>query len=136
MTAPRRAATLRLLAPRLLAAALLAAFAAAPAGAAPPTTIASFGHSAGTVNNPSGVAVNLTVRGWINYYGRFYPSELSRSLIRIDEYLVRWAMQKYKRLKGRRERAWEFLVGVTSREPKLFSHWRLTQASGRMVGAV
>jgi group II intron reverse transcriptase/maturase len=80
--------------------------------------------------------VNLTVRGWINYYGRFYPSELSRSLLRIDEYLVRWAMQKYKRLKGRRERAWEFLVGVTSREPKLFVHWRLTQASGRKVGAV
>ena len=40
-----------------------------------------------------------TVQGWVNYYGRFYPSMLAKSLRRIDEYLVRWAMRKYKRLK-------------------------------------
>ena len=43
--------------------------------------------------------INQTVRGWVNYYGRFYPSRLAESLRRIDEYLVRWAMRKYKRLK-------------------------------------
>jgi RNA-directed DNA polymerase len=48
---------------------------------------------------------------------------------------VRWAMRKYKRLKGRRMRAWEFLAGVSAREPGLFTHWRLTQTNGRMVGA-
>lgn len=41
-------------------------------------------------------ATNKRVRGWINYYGRFYPSVLVRFLRRIDTYLVRWAMQKYK----------------------------------------
>ncbi len=76
------------------------------------------------------------VRGWINYYGHFYPTELKQSLKRIDEYLVRWAMRKYKRLKGRRERAWEFLADVSSREPELFAHWRLVRPYDRMVGAV
>jgi RNA-directed DNA polymerase len=79
---------------------------------------------------------NMTVRGWINYYGRFHPTELKRSLRCIDEYLVRWAMRKFKRLKRRRSHAWSFLADVSSREPELFAHWRLTQTNGRMVGAV
>jgi len=33
--------------------------------------------------------INSIVRGWINSYGRFYRSWLHRSLVRIDEYLVR-----------------------------------------------
>jgi hypothetical protein len=45
--------------------------------------------------------VNLIVRGWINYYGRFYPTKLLRSLDRINEYLMRSAMRKYKRLRRR-----------------------------------
>ena len=43
--------------------------------------------------------VNPIVRGWANYYGRFYRSRLVRSLRNIDEYLVRWAMRKYKKLR-------------------------------------
>ena len=41
------------------------------------------------------------MRGWINYYGVFYRSELDFLAKRIDEHLVRWAMQKFKRLRGR-----------------------------------
>jgi RNA-directed DNA polymerase len=80
--------------------------------------------------------INQTVHGWVNYYGRFYPSLLAKSLNGINEYLVRWAMRKYKRLKGRRMRAWELLAGVCAREPKLFAHWRLVRVTDRMVGAV
>jgi len=80
--------------------------------------------------------INQVVRGWINHYGRFYPSWLAKSLRRIDEYLVRWAMRKYKRLKGHRKRAWAFLANVFAREPKLFAHWRVVRASDRTVGAV
>jgi RNA-directed DNA polymerase len=79
---------------------------------------------------------NTTVRGWINYYGRFYPSELAKALTHIDRYLVRWAMRKYKRLKGRHLRSWEFLAGVFAREPGLFVHWQLTRSYDRKVGAV
>ena len=51
----------------------------------------------------------MTVRGWINYYGRFYPSALCPSLNRINDYLVRWVVQKYKRYRGKRKRAREAL---------------------------
>ena len=80
--------------------------------------------------------INLTVRGWVNYYGRFYPAELAKSLRCIDEYLVRWAMLKYKRLHGRRKRAWAFLANVFAREPELLAHWRVLRAYDRTVGAV
>jgi RNA-directed DNA polymerase len=80
--------------------------------------------------------INQVVRGWVNHYGRFYPTRLAESLRRIDEYLVRWAMRKYKRLKGRRMRAWAFLANVFAREPELFAHWRVVRASDRTVGAV
>lgn len=80
--------------------------------------------------------INATVRGWINYYGRFYPTRLIESLRRIDGYLVRWATQKFKRLRGRPMRVWKLLADVSSREPELFAHWRLVQPGDRMAGAV
>jgi RNA-directed DNA polymerase len=82
-------------------------------------------------------STNKYVQGWINYYGRFYPSVLTRFLRRIDEYLMRWAMNKYKRLHRHRRRTWKFLAGVETREPNLFAHWRPTvQTNNRMMGAV
>ncbi len=68
--------------------------------------------------------INPIVWGWINYYGRFYRSKLISLLRRIDEYLVRWAMRKYKRLRGHPRRARSFLASVARREPALFAHWR------------
>lgn len=80
--------------------------------------------------------INQTVRGWINYYGRFYPSILAKSLTSIDRYLVRWAMRKYKRLKCHPKRAWTFLANVFAREPELFAHWKVLRTYDRTVGAV
>jgi len=68
---------------------------------------------------------NNIVQGWINYYGHYYPSMLHRSLRPINEYLVRWAQRKYKRLRGHTERARRFLADVARREPNLFAHWRM-----------
>ena len=36
-------------------------------------------------------AINARIRGWFNYYGAFYRSELYAIAARIDEHLVRWA---------------------------------------------
>ncbi len=47
--------------------------------------------------------INPVVRGWINYYGHYGRWELRFSLQQIDEYLIRWAKSKYKRLRGRRD---------------------------------
>ena len=70
--------------------------------------------------------INPKVRGWINYYGRFYRSRLSTTVLRqINEYLIRWAMRKYKRLRHSRRRAISLLVRIARSDPDLFAHWRL-----------
>jgi RNA-directed DNA polymerase len=69
--------------------------------------------------------INPVVQGWINYYGRFTKSKLHPSLQRINDYLIRWAMRKYKRLRGRRTRTAQWLASIYKREPTLFAHWRL-----------
>lgn len=69
--------------------------------------------------------INAAVRGWINYYGRYFPSTLHPILRRINTYLVRWARRKYKRLRDHAKRTWRFLAGVATREPGLFAHWRI-----------
>ena len=86
----------------------------------------------------SGIAhdINPHVRGWIGYYGAFYRSKLHTIAWRIDQHLVRWAMQKYKRLRGRTLRAWAWLEAVRRHQPKLFAHWHLiTRATSRPIGA-
>jgi RNA-directed DNA polymerase len=69
--------------------------------------------------------INAVVRGWSQYYGRYYPSALTPLLDRINEYLVRWAQRKYKRLARHPQRAWRLLATVARREPNLFAHWAL-----------
>jgi group II intron reverse transcriptase/maturase len=64
------------------------------------------------------------VVGWLRYYGAFRPWSLYRALQPLDHHLVRWAKRKYKRLRRRTARAWDWLNGVRSREPTLFPHSR------------
>ena len=68
---------------------------------------------------------NPVVRGWINYYGRFYKSELYSVLSHMNRALVRWALKKYKRLHRHKRRAEHWLGKIARREPKLFSHWQM-----------
>ena len=80
--------------------------------------------------------INAQVRGWINYYGAFYRSELYSLVMRINEHIVRWAMQKFKRLRGQPARAWAWLDAVRQRRPRLFAHWyMLPFINSRSVGA-
>jgi RNA-directed DNA polymerase len=71
--------------------------------------------------------INSTVRGWINYYGRFYRTELILTLKLINHYLMRWAMRKYKRLRGHPTRAARFLSAVAERDRSLFAHWKVVR---------
>jgi len=81
--------------------------------------------------------VNPIVRGWLNYYGRYYKTELNQSLRLLNEHLARWARQKYKRLRSHDGRARAFLVKVARRAPDLFVHWRQGLGpSGWVMGAV
>jgi len=68
---------------------------------------------------------NPVIRGWINYYGRFYKSELYLVLVHMDKALTIWARRKYKKLNQHQRRATYWLGGIARREPKLFAHWQM-----------
>jgi len=63
------------------------------------------------------------LRGWSNYYGRFYPSALKPLWRHVNDYLVRWMQRKYKRLARRVTRAARALGRVAERKPGAFVHW-------------
>jgi len=63
------------------------------------------------------------VRGWINYYCRFRGSEFQPVADYLDRLIVRWAMRKYKRLRGHKNRAFAWLARIKRRRPGLFVHW-------------
>jgi RNA-directed DNA polymerase len=67
--------------------------------------------------------INPIVAGWMQYYGRFYPSSLYRLLARINAYLVRWIRNKYRRYDATRA-ARAKLTEITDRYPRIFAHWR------------
>ncbi len=68
--------------------------------------------------------VNPIMRGWLAYYTAFYPNAVDQLCRRIDRHLVRWARWTYKRLECGNARAWTWLLGVKTRDPELFVHWR------------
>lgn len=68
--------------------------------------------------------LNPTIRGWINYFGKFNASAMKFSLDCVDRRLIKWAMCKYKRFRGRRRLAENWLSQIKKREPVLFAHWK------------
>ena len=55
---------------------------------------------------------NPCIRGWINYYGCFYHTQLRPTLTRIDAFLIRWARRKFKRLRHRTTGVWDWFARV------------------------
>lgn len=66
---------------------------------------------------------NPVMQGWINYYGRFCGSALNPTLLCLNYRLVIWATRKYKRFRGHRRRAAQWLDRIARREPNMFAHW-------------
>jgi group II intron reverse transcriptase/maturase len=69
--------------------------------------------------------VNKIVRGWLNYYGRYYRTAVLSLIRRINAYILRWARKKYKRLRPF-YKALAWWKRVTQRAPTLFAHWAWT----------
>ena len=63
------------------------------------------------------------LRGWSNYYGRFYPTAMKPLWRHVNDDLVRWMQRKYKRLARGVTRAARALGRVAEREPMAFVHW-------------
>lgn len=64
------------------------------------------------------------LRGWINYFGKYRPSELRIVFHLLNLRLYKWVRKKYKRYKRKKsEQVWKWLKGVYSHNPELFPHW-------------
>jgi RNA-directed DNA polymerase len=68
---------------------------------------------------------NPVLRGWANYYGRFYTSAMRPLWRHVNDYLVRWMQRKYKRLARGVIRASRALGLLAEGAPKSFVHWEM-----------
>jgi RNA-directed DNA polymerase len=68
---------------------------------------------------------NPVVRGWINYYGCFYKSQLYSVLRHMNRALMYWARRKYKKLAVHKRRASSWLGRLARNRPELFAHWQM-----------
>ena len=68
---------------------------------------------------------NPVLRGWINYYGRFYKSAMYSVLRHMNRALILWARRKYKKLSRHQRRAEHWLGKIAKRDPRLFVHWQM-----------
>lgn len=67
---------------------------------------------------------NPIIRGWIQYFGRFYKSRLYRVMRYLNRALIHWTRRKFKKLTRHRRRAEYWLGRLARREPNLFAHWK------------
>ena len=80
---------------------------------------------------------NAKLRGWHNYYGKFYSSSMSTIWRHLNRYLVQWVRRKHKRFTKHKRRAWNYLNHLAHANPDLFIHWKIGIMPGaKMVGAV
>jgi len=79
---------------------------------------------------------NPVLKGWNNYYGRFYPSAMRATWKHFNEYLARWVRRKYKRLSWHKRQSFKFLDRLAWENTDYFKHWELGIFPGpKVVGA-
>lgn len=69
--------------------------------------------------------IDPAVRGWMNYYGRYYPHECIAVLQHINEALARWVRWKYKRLRYRKTASVHWLGRLAQRDPNVLFLWQI-----------
>ena len=67
---------------------------------------------------------NPTLRGWMNYYGRFYASAMFPVWNHMNGFLVRWLMRKHMSLAWHKRRARRTLGRLAETWPGAFVHWK------------
>ena len=76
--------------------------------------------------------INPKVRGWMTYYGAFNRSALYPLLRRINAYLLRWIMNKYKKHRAVRK-ASRLLAEAAAARPRYFSHWDWAKPTSQLT---
>ena len=79
---------------------------------------------------------NPIIRGWLQYYGRYYRSALYSVTRALDRDLAFWAKRKYKKLRHHLRRATGWIARISRRDPQLFAHWQMGVRRGSVMGAV
>src|SRR5271165_5558461 len=74
---------------------------------------------------------NPKIRGWLQYYGRYYRSALYPYMRQLDRSLARWAYRKYKKLRGHRTRGFQWVQRLSKRAPTLWAHWGIGAKGSR-----
>lgn len=69
--------------------------------------------------------MNPAVRGWIEYYGAFFKSNLLFLVHHLDSVIFRWLRKKYKKLGRTAKKANHWIRRVKAKYPDLFVHWSL-----------
>jgi group II intron reverse transcriptase/maturase len=67
--------------------------------------------------------LNPMIRGWMGYFGAYYPSRMRVVLRCVNLILMRWAMRKFKRMRRSKKKAIKWLRELARRNPNLFFHW-------------
>lgn len=68
---------------------------------------------------------NAKIRGWVNYYGKYYPTALRRAFRCLNQRLIRWTQNKYKRYRTTMGRAAWSLRRKARQHPAMFAHWAI-----------
>jgi RNA-directed DNA polymerase len=71
--------------------------------------------------------MNPVVGGWLNYYGKFYRTQLRWFCNHLNSKLVYWAVRKYKRFNRNQRRAWCWVSRIAISNPTLFAHWSIVK---------
>jgi group II intron reverse transcriptase/maturase len=69
--------------------------------------------------------LNLKIRGWINYYGVYRLSDLRAVFRVLNNRLLKWVQNKYKRFRKRKDNARAWLRNVSKHFGYMFEHWKL-----------
>jgi len=69
--------------------------------------------------------INPKIRGWVNYYAKFFKSGMFRISQVLNRMITKWAMRKLKKIRGQQRKATHWLGRVAERKPQLFAHWQI-----------
>jgi RNA-directed DNA polymerase len=67
--------------------------------------------------------IGPVIRGWMNYYGRYYRSQLYPLLSRINHHIQRWLQDKHNNLRSGKV-LWRTWHRVITQYPNALPHWK------------
>ena len=70
---------------------------------------------------------NPKIRGWYNYFGKYYPSKMTQLWKYFNKALALWARRKYKKIRSSKIKAMQLIKRVQEQKGTLFYHWKLKQ---------